>query len=228
LSVEAITWAFAQPIKHSSEKFVLIALANCANAAWECWPSVVHLCELTGQNRKTVMANLHKLAALGLIETTGETVGRTGRVQVYRLVTVPKAAPLNEAKNGTIATELIVPKTDSNSPENGRKQYQKRTETVPKTGPGTVRNRKEPVDAQKRGSRLAQDWGPDPELMAWAVAARTDLYIPAVVEQFRDYWLGVPGQKGCKLDWPATFRNWVRNQRQQQRPGNNQQRFLPV
>lgn len=30
--------------------------------------------------------------------------------------------------------------------------------------------------------------------------------------RFRDHWLGAPGQKGIKRDWPATYRNWMRNE----------------
>jgi len=32
-----------------------------------------------------------------------------------------------------------------------------------------------------------------------------------VADQFKDYWIAQPGQKGVKLDWEATWRNWVRN-----------------
>jgi hypothetical protein len=28
--------------------------------------------------------------------------------------------------------------------------------------------------------------------------------------EFCDYWRGVPGSRGCKLDWPATYRNRLR------------------
>ena len=28
--------------------------------------------------------------------------------------------------------------------------------------------------------------------------------------QFRDYWLGASGSNAVKLDWSATWRNWVR------------------
>ena len=31
-------------------------------------------------------------------------------------------------------------------------------------------------------------------------------------EKFKDYWIALPGQKGSKLNWTATWRNWVRNQ----------------
>ena len=42
---------------------------------------------------------------------------------------------------------------------------------------------------------------------------RKDLNPKDVWNQFRDYWVATPGQKGCKLDWFATWRNWVRNQK---------------
>jgi hypothetical protein len=29
---------------------------------------------------------------------------------------------------------------------------------------------------------------------------------------FMDYWVAVAGQKGTKLDWDATWRNWMRRQ----------------
>jgi hypothetical protein len=35
------------------------------------------------------------------------------------------------------------------------------------------------------------------------------------VAKFRDYWIAQPGQRGVKLDWNATFRNWVRSARPQ-------------
>jgi hypothetical protein len=35
-----------------------------------------------------------------------------------------------------------------------------------------------------------------------------------VFSEFRDYWIAVAGQRGVKLDWDATWRNWVRNQKQ--------------
>lgn len=30
-------------------------------------------------------------------------------------------------------------------------------------------------------------------------------------QQFRDFWIAKPGQGGVKLDWLATWRNWIRN-----------------
>jgi hypothetical protein len=66
-------------------------------------------------------------------------------------------------------------------------------------------------EKNKRGSRLTQDWVLTNPMDQWAKQERPDLDVRQVVEQFKDYWISQPGQKGVKLDWDATWRNWVRN-----------------
>ncbi len=63
---------------------------------------------------------------------------------------------------------------------------------------------------RSRGSRLPSGWFPTEPLKAWAEKERSDLDVMVVIAKFRDYWIAVPGVRGCKLDWDATFRNWVR------------------
>ncbi|GAP66817.1 hypothetical protein MBSD_n2132 [Mizugakiibacter sediminis] len=65
----------------------------------------------------------------------------------------------------------------------------------------------------KRGCRLPSDWQPTPGELRWATDARPDIDAKAEVERFRDYWVAQAGQKGVKLDWSATWRNWIRNAR---------------
>jgi len=60
-----------------------------------------------------------------------------------------------------------------------------------------------------RGSRLPVDWKPDEELISFARENGCDP--DHVSAKFRDYWLGVSGHRGVKLDWRATFRNWCRS-----------------
>jgi hypothetical protein len=63
----------------------------------------------------------------------------------------------------------------------------------------------------KRAKRLPDDWRPSPELMNWAIKERPDISCTAQVDAFRDYWMAKAGKDGAKLDWDATFRNWIRN-----------------
>ena len=59
-----------------------------------------------------------------------------------------------------------------------------------------------------RGCRLPEDFYPD----AAGLALATELGVVATtaLATFRDYWVAQPGQRGVKLDWQATWRNWIR------------------
>lgn len=64
-----------------------------------------------------------------------------------------------------------------------------------------------------RGARLPLAWEPSEDLKAWGATERPDLDAARTLAEFRDYWQAKPGQGGRKLDWDATYRNWVRNER---------------
>lgn len=77
--------------------------------------------------------------------------------------------------------------------------------------PETETERETKKEKNKRGTRLANDWVLTKSLGEWAQKERPDLDVRQVAEQFKDYWIAQAGQKGVKLDWSATWRNWVRN-----------------
>lgn len=103
MSSEALAWAFKSEVKPSSVKFTLVALCECANyQTGKIFPSIKHLCQITGQDRKTVISNIGKLVSEGWIDETGERVGRTGQIKVYQanIGTVPKVEQSQE-RNGS-------------------------------------------------------------------------------------------------------------------------------
>ena len=61
----------------------------------------------------------------------------------------------------------------------------------------------------KRGSRLALDFCLTKEWEQICVEQRPELNAQKTFDQFKDYWVSQP--KGTKLDWFATWRNWVRS-----------------
>lgn len=85
MSLQALQWAFDQPVFSSTQKFVLVALANFANETGKAYPSVATICEITCQNDKTVRKALASLAGAGLIEDTGMKFGSTQQVKVWQL-----------------------------------------------------------------------------------------------------------------------------------------------
>lgn len=70
----------------------------------------------------------------------------------------------------------------------------------------------EPVEKKQRGSRLPNKIENIQEWIDFCNKERPDLTAHAVYSQFRDYWIAKAGSGGVKLDWFATWRNWVRSQ----------------
>jgi pyocin large subunit-like protein len=154
MTIEAVSTVFSMWIDRSSAKFVLVAMANLADQNMVCWPSMEYLCQATCQDRKTVLANIKRLKAMGLISDTEQRKGRTSQVAVYRLNipengTVKASQKRNSTENGT------VPKTDAKGTVFPPKGSQKR-DTEPS------RNQKEPSIEKKSVDQSTQlpDWIP--------------------------------------------------------------------
>jgi hypothetical protein len=64
---------------------------------------------------------------------------------------------------------------------------------------------------RKRGTRIPDDFTATPDMVAWArdrvphVDGRTE------TEKFINYWKAKSGAGATKVDWPATWRNWMLN-----------------
>lgn len=59
----------------------------------------------------------------------------------------------------------------------------------------------------QKGFSIPDEWA------TFCLKERPELDIGKTFESFSDYWVSTPGTKGTKLDWFATWRNWVRNQK---------------
>lgn len=68
-----------------------------------------------------------------------------------------------------------------------------------------------PIKEIQRGSRLANDFLIPADWILFCEQERPELNTEKTFNQFKDYWVAQPGQKGVKLDWAATWRNWVRS-----------------
>jgi len=63
-----------------------------------------------------------------------------------------------------------------------------------------------------KGSRLSTDFELPDSWTEFCQTERPDLNPQKVFDSFKDYWVSKAGAAGVKLDWQATWRNWVRNQ----------------
>lgn len=77
--------------------------------------------------------------------------------------------------------------------------------------PREEKRREEKKEQERtRGARLPADWKPSATETVWAENERPDVNVAMEAAKFADYWHGVPGAKGVKLDWTGTWRNWIR------------------
>lgn len=99
------------------------------------------------------------------------------------------------------------------NPSPNQEQEQDQLKQPPPLSPPSRGGPDEPPATAKpkgtpKGTRLAPDWKPRPEELAELTAKGVDA--TRIIAEFVDYWIAVPGQKGLKLDWDATFRNNLR------------------
>jgi uncharacterized protein YdaU (DUF1376 family) len=92
--------------------------------------------------------------------------------------------------------------------------------------PDTRHNNSSPkgseLGARKRATRLPATWTPSADNIDYCQEKRPDLDVNDVAENFRDYWLAKSGVSATKVDWDATWRSWVRNEKSSHsKPGPN-------
>jgi hypothetical protein len=95
------------------------------------------------------------------------------------------------------------------SPEAKEESKAKSKDWSPKDPAPTNPAQPTPIESA-RGSRLAADWAPSEADLAFAATERPDLNAATEAAAFRDFWHAKPGADGRKVDWSATWRNWIR------------------
>jgi uncharacterized protein YdaU (DUF1376 family) len=66
------------------------------------------------------------------------------------------------------------------------------------------------VRGAARGKRIDPNWQPTPKDYAFASSHKlTREEINREADRFRNYWLAASGRNAAKLDWEATWRNWL-------------------
>ncbi|MFG3710795.1 hypothetical protein [Micromonospora sp. NPDC047730] len=121
----------------------------------------------------------------------------------------------------------LVPERDRTSPAAGRAFKNSSTSSSTSSDlsssasppkPDTTTKKTSDAGATKatRGTRIPADFWPDEDMIAWAKADTPNVGL-AETHAFIDHFRGAPGQKGVKIDWPATWRNWMRREQKRVR-----------
>lgn len=205
MSVSAMAWAFGVQGVTSTQKLVLLALADHANEHGECWPGLTKLGAKCCLTRRSAYRTLGELRDLGLVAVIQDGT-RAGETNRYRLNLAWGQKVPRDGK--TLGTKSPQPR-DRKSPEVGTQSPKGRDCASPKPSmnhQGTVR---EPLEGA-RGARLPDGWQPSDADRAFALGLRLDA--GRVADGFRDYWHAAAGANARKRDWSATWRNWCRRE----------------
>ena len=138
------------------------------------------------------------------------------RSQTAKRVATFKANAKGNGKGNAVGNAVTV--TDALPREEKRREEeeQKKEQGAPtSSAPAALElvsdeNAKAP---RRNGTRLPADWAPSPALIAAARAERPEVDLRVETAKFRDHWHAKAGRDAVKLDWDATYRNWIRNAR---------------
>ena len=219
------------PEVDGATRLVAISLAEHAGRDTdECWPSVATIRAEAGlKTDRAVQKAIRKLSDLGLIEyevnaAPDGRIPRDRRPNLYRLV--------GELALGTGARQTTPRVEDggaSRAATGARPTTERGRAARPDGGapddPLTVREPTgeptgEPEPALRAGATRRGTRCPDPFLVTgpmreWAAEEAPLVDVKATTAAFVDYWRALPGQRGVKLDWQATWRNWLRKEQAQ-------------
>jgi hypothetical protein len=134
MSLDATIWAWRAEVDSSTQRLILLSLADRAGEDHKCYPSIMRMVKDTKMNRKTIIKVLDSLEEKSLIKFTGKIIGNG--VKVYQLLGVvgredhPTSTKKGTSgKNGT-SSNLGTGSNIGTSTENG-------TSTSPKNGTET-------------------------------------------------------------------------------------------
>lgn len=87
-----------------------------------------------------------------------------------------------------------------------------RNSSIPEPEPEIEKEEGKPSSKKVRASRLADDWFLPQQWGEWAVTEGCTVEgIRIEADKFKDHWKAAAGATASKLDWQATWRNWIRN-----------------
>ena len=215
-----MAWAVGQDVGNPLRKLVLMVLADEHRDDTNlCCPGLERIAAIGEMSTKSAARHIDALAELGKI-----TVYKRGRSHGYILHCPPKAdAVSNEAPEPALATpDSVSTIADSLSatPDSVSKTLDRESTEPGRTDSNRERTGGRARKSADRATRLPDDWQPSQADIDFALEeGLDDGHIQRTADRFRDHWHAAPGERGRKLDWSATWRNWVRKDADDARRG---------
>jgi hypothetical protein len=234
LSHDATTWARQQDVGNTPAKFLLLMLADYAGSDYSCWPGQTSLSKLTEMSERTIRRATELLVEQGLIRVFYRYRDNNSRRSCrYQLLIdgpeteLPETVDWRSMKQAVPDSLTDTPPDTVTAPTGQAVQtYRSESPVIPSKDPSVEPLLPIPGAARTaKATRIPDDFMPDEKMRAWFVGENLQLAIPnprAEHENFCDYWRAKAGADARKLDWPATWRRWMRTaaSRSNYRPTN--------
>ena len=190
--------------KGGSEKLALLALADwCDDSGGKLYPSIMTIARKINVSESQARRIVHSFIDDGYIVVTSNHYGgnkgmtRNYQFNLDKLICTPSThdTPSIDATPSTHATAGVAPMRATPSTH----------DTL------TINNHH--ITTKTYATRLPIDWIAPIEYINYCNKKRPDLDANHIADIFKDYWISLPDKNAKKIDWLATWRNWVRNQK---------------
>lgn len=204
-------WLVRDPATHLHDKIVYAVLASHTGRDGSWFISHGDIAAESGISVSSVQRALLRLRDRGLVAWEERRVDGGKAANLYSVSVTERSVSVTEGSGqGGPGGSVSVTDQKKNPKKNPKKNLSDGA-----------------AAPTKRGSRLPEDFTVTPEMVTWA-RETTPLVGAQATEEFMDYWRAQPGQRGVKMDWVATWRNWMRkaqqiaeDQRDRRRPAGN-------
>lgn len=218
MSVHVSSWVWKHSTTKGNDRLVLLALADIADDAGVCWPSVSHIASKTLLHEQTVRTRLKALKAAGELAWE-DRPGTSNRFRVVMATPTKSATPsdfLGGRKALTDPSEKDYPTPTNGSVDTPTNSF--RRGTVIDT-PLTHQDTSDEVEDEfeldiPSGSKtpitLPKPWVLTAEMKQWAATQTPLVDVVEATREFVEYWREGEGKGKRKKNWVLTWRNWMK------------------
>ena len=215
-----------------------LAIANALRTARECHLASILYC---AQNQTDGVFPVRAIKAIVSVTTEAEEAALTALFEVGMWVNMPGGmAEIHDFLEHQTSAALTRKRRDAGRKGAERRwQNDGKPNAVANGKPNTVANGKTMASANaeekrreeiytpsiegvgdsadapapsKRGTRLPDTFTITADMLTWAATHAPGVDVEIASAKFVDYWRAQPGQRGVKVDWIATWRNWLRRE----------------
>jgi hypothetical protein len=210
MSVTVMAWAWKQDLT-STEKIVLVALADRADDDGLCWPGHKSLSTKCGLNRRTIVRVVDRLANKGLISIErrhredGSLMSNRYVLHVNDMVQGDEAPPRDR---GSPPSDTVSPPPSDTESHHDTSVFDTSVDPPPKNAPPVV---SKPKKERTHATKLSETWRPDEQNCQYArTLGFSDEQIAGLADDFREHFANGNGRDKTRLSWRQTWQTWCR------------------